>query len=116
MLALFSMGLSGLYCYRVVSPAAAVLALPKALAAAAAPLVGLAGAIGAALGLVAHAPLAFVAGLLGAWASVRHIRQVTAPHDGFERAFGTDWQHKIPPERQEGLLKRRWGWRMPPGQ
>jgi acetyl esterase/lipase len=91
-----------------------VLALPKALAAAAAPLVGLIGAIGAALGLVTHAPLAFVAGLLGAWASIRHIRQVTAPHDGFERAFGTDWQRKVSPERQEGLLKRRWRWRMPP--
>jgi len=39
-------------------------------------------------------------------AHVGYIRRVTAPHDGFAKAFGPDWQAKLPPIA--GLLRRRW--------
>lgn len=112
-LGLTSLALSSLTLYRIRSPAGAALALFKALAAALVPWVGAIGAAGAALGLLAHAPLAVVTGLAGAWASARTVKRVTAPHNGFEIAFGPDWQKKIPLERQRAMLQRRWSWWMP---
>ena len=111
--ALLSAGLSGLYFFKLESPSGMILMLPKVLGAALAPFVGVMGAVGAVLGLLVQAPLAVIAGILGALASARHVQRVTAPHDGFERAFGPDWQRKITPERQKGMLKRRWTWWTP---
>jgi len=113
-LAFLSLGLSGLYRFRVATPFGAILALPKVLASALAPFVGATGVMSAALALCTRSPLAAVAGFLGAWASVRHVLQVTAPHDGFEQAFGPDLQRKIASQRREGILNRRWSCRMPP--
>jgi acetyl esterase/lipase len=112
-LSLCSLALSGLTRYQIRSPAGAALALFKALAAALIPWAGAIGAAGAVLGLLAHAPLAVLAGLAGAWASAKTVKQVTAPHDGFEIAFGPDWKRKIPPERQRAMRRRRWSWWVP---
>ncbi|MEE8392096.1 MAG: alpha/beta hydrolase [Anaerolineae bacterium] len=115
--AFLSVGLSGLYFYKAKSLVGTALMLPKALGAALAPFVGVMGAVGAALGLLAQAPLAVIAGILGASASARHVKQVTAPHGGFEKAFGPDWRHKVmhnlTPEQRKGMLKQRWTWWMP---
>ena len=109
-LAFLSAGLSALYPFQIQSPAGAMLALPKALGAALAPLVGAMGAVGAVLGLVGDAPLATLAGALGAWASARHVRRVTAPHDGFDNAFGPDSECKIHAGPRRGMRQRRWTW------
>jgi acetyl esterase/lipase len=48
-------------------------------------------------------------GLLAGAAVLLHagyIRRVSAPHDGFARAFGPDWQRLLP--AIAGMLRRRW--------
>jgi len=112
LLALLSAGLSALLFVRVRSLAAMALWIPKALAGSTASFLALIGALGAALGLRFRAPLAVASGLLGALLSLRYVRRVSAPHDGFEQAFGPGWQRRIPPP-QAHLLKRRWQWRLP---
>ena len=59
----------------------------------------LSGLVGAGLGWLYRAPIAVAAGLLGALISVIYIALVTVPQAGFERAFGKDWESRIPPER-----------------
>lgn len=71
------------------------------------------GALGAALGWLSHAPIAVVAGVLGAAISAIYVWQVIAPQPGFESAFGEDWQRKIPPEQKSGMLQRRWNLGLP---
>ncbi len=79
-----------------------------------APLVALVGLVSAALGLIVRAPLAVISGAVGAILSVRYVLRVAAPHDDFERAFGVNWQNRIPPEHSSRMLKRRWMWRQIP--
>lgn len=53
-------------------------------------------------------------GLGAAVISWRYIRQVTQPHDGLARAFGRDWQSRVPDSRQAQMLRhRRPWWRLP---
>jgi len=94
--------------YRVRSPAGIVLWIPKVLAQSAAPLVALLGLVGVVLGVLSRAPLAVAAGLLGTLIPVLYVMRVSGSHDGFERAFGADWQQRIPPEPSSGMLRRRW--------
>jgi acetyl esterase/lipase len=51
--------------------------------------------------------------MLGAVAAVRDVRRVTAPHRGFARAFGVEWERAIASEQQTGMLRRRWTWHLP---
>lgn len=69
------------------------------------------GLLGASLGLFSRAPLALLSGLVAALLSARHILQVTAPHPGFEEAFGPDWSDRPP---SKPFPQRRWSWRLPP--
>ena len=71
---------------------------PNLLAGAWSPFLALAGGLGALIGLAHKDRRAVWAGLFGAAVAVRHVVRVTAPHDGFARAFGSDWQSRIPPE------------------
>lgn len=73
----------------------------------------LAGALGAGLGLVSHSPVAVVAGMAGAALSVHYVMRASAPHDGFKRAFGSDWKLRIPAESERRMLQRRWTWQVP---
>lgn len=113
LLALLAAGLSALYSFRVKSVAGLVLWMPKALAGSAAAFVAAMGALGAVLGLRFRAPLAIAAGVLGVLLPVRYVRRVSAPHDGFQQAFGSGWQCTIAPEQRAHMLKRRWVWRLP---
>jgi acetyl esterase/lipase len=113
LLAFIAAGLSVLTLVRVRSLAAVALWLPKALAGSAASFLTLTGALAAALGLLFRAPLAIASGLLGALLSLRYIRQVTAPHDSYEAAFGPGWEARIPPAQRVHMLQRRWLWRLP---
>jgi acetyl esterase/lipase len=88
---------------------------PKLIAGALSPFLALAGALGVLLGAISNAPLAVLSGLVGAGAMARYVRRVTAPHTGFEQAFGPDWEQRIPLERCRRLLPRRWTWKVPSG-
>ncbi len=80
----------------------------KVLATAVAPLIGLVGAGLTLLGLRRRDVLAAGAAALGALAATRYTAQVIAPHDGFERAFGPDWQERLAPTPRAHFLRRRW--------
>jgi acetyl esterase/lipase len=86
---------------------------PKYLATALAAHVVPAGALGALLGLVSRSTLAIISGALGAGLAGNYVRRVAVRHDGFARAFGTDWHTRIPPEVRQVMLQRRWSWRIP---
>jgi len=47
-------------------------------------------------------------GSLGALLSLAYIRKVTRQHDGFERAFGSDWRQRIPQIQRKRLQRFRW--------
>lgn len=51
--------------------------------------------------------LVVLAGLVGTVFSLRHIALVTAPHDAFDRAFGTYWRGEIPMRLRRRLRPRR---------
>ncbi len=80
--------------------------LPKLWAGAWAPFVALAGALVALFSLARGDGPAALAGLFGAWAGTRHTLRVTRrDEDPFERAFGSDWEQRIPPERWTRLAR-----------
>jgi len=51
--------------------------------------------------------LVVLTGLAGSILSLRHIALVTAPHDAFDRAFGTYWRGDIPIRLRKKLRPRR---------
>jgi hypothetical protein len=51
-------------------------------------------------------PVGSIRALVMAW----FIWRVTAPHNGFETAFGADWQQRIPSRLHGNLFKRCWTW------
>ncbi|HET7269726.1 MAG TPA: alpha/beta hydrolase [Rubrobacter sp.] len=85
----------------------------RLLAEAVTPLIALSATVAAALALLARSPVAMLSALLGAVTAVRDVRRVTAPHPGFAQAFGVAWELSIAPERQTGMLQRRWTWHLP---
>ncbi len=78
-----------------------------------APFLVVVGLFGAGLGWLSDAPIAFVAGLVGAAISVVYIALVIVPQPSFDLAFGKDWQHKISPDQASRLLQRRWSIGLP---
>ena len=104
---------SGLFFFRVRSPAGAGLTVPKMLVSQGAAFVAGAGVLIAVLGLVLGAFVAAALGAVAAALSLRYLRRVAARHDGCERAFGADWQRRISLERRGLMLKRRWVGRLP---
>ncbi len=113
LLAFLASGMSLLLFHKNKAPRGFMLWIPKLLAGALAPLLAFAGALGALLGLLANAPLAVLSGLVGAGVMARYVQRVSAPHDGFERAFGPDWKNRLPPDRQKPLLRQRRTWKPP---
>lgn len=116
LLAFLSVAASSLLYVRIghpINPLRGSLWILRLLAEAATPFVALSGAVAAGLGLLMRSPMALLSGALGAVVAARDVRQVTAPHPGFTRAFGADWEQAIAPERQTGMLRRRWTWHLP---
>ena len=140
-LAFTALALSGTFFYRVsadvLGVGAMMLAMPKVIVGALAPFVAVAGAVGAAFGLLAAflerkkyagplqkpdarrlvrlaagAPIIVLAGLVSSIVMISYVQQVAAPSSSFEEAFGAGWQRLIPPE-QKGMLAERWSWAMP---
>lgn len=77
------------------------------------PYTALAGALGVVLGLWSKDLFSIIAGAAGATIAARYMQRTTASHDGFERAFGSDWQREIASKRLLNTLARRWTWRIP---
>ncbi|MHB1413864.1 MAG: alpha/beta hydrolase [Chloroflexota bacterium] len=128
--------------YRVsgvtLGPGAFMVSIPKILGGSLAPVLAVAGATGAALGLsalglerVGHpetargaslagaralglgAPLVVLAGLAAAAMNAVYTRQVLAARGDFAEAFGADWQERIPAQLQGRMLAQRWTWMLP---
>ncbi len=106
----------GLLYYRIRSRAGTAVWTPKMTASAVSPFSAVAGLLAAVLGGLLRAPLTVAAGLFGWAISTRYVQSVTAPHDGFRRAFGDGWQGKMSPDCYERKLDRRWSWRLPQAQ
>ncbi len=112
-LALFVSGMNALLFFRVRSLTGLVLWFPKILAGSVTACVTAMGALAAACGFLSRRRLAAVAGALGALPALRYVLRVAAPHAGFERAFGPEWQRQIAPGQQAYWLRRRWVGRLP---
>jgi acetyl esterase/lipase len=116
LLAFLSVAVSSLLYVRIghpINPMRGTLWILRLLAEAITPFIALSGAVAAALALVARSPMAMLTAMLGTVAAVRDVRRVAAPHPGFARAFGVDWEQSIAPEQQSGMLQRRWSWQLP---
>jgi len=116
-LALLSLGAGGLAYIRVRSRSldpSILLYAGKLFSQTFAPILGLLGAAGGFLGALKRDGLALAGGGLGALLLSGYLRGVSMARAGFGRAFGTGWQHKIPPERAARLSRRRWGLFLPP--
>ena len=112
-IAILSLALGGLPFFRVRSRGSLWLVFPKFLGTALAPYVALTGALGAAIGLMYGSSLAIGAGVVGVVLAADYVRRVSAPHDGFKRAFGPDWMNRITPKSEQRMLRRRWTWWVP---
>lgn len=75
---------------------AALLWLPKVLAGALSPILGLVGALGAVLGLLRRDGKLAGAGILGAGLAARFVRDIPASEGRFAAAFGADWPARLP--------------------
>ena len=115
LLAFLSVAVSSLLYVRIghpINPLRGILWILRLLAEAITPFIALGGAVAAGLGLLARAPVAMLTAMLGAVAAVRDMRQVRAPHPGFEQAFGVEWERAIAPEQQRVMVQRRCGWHL----
>ncbi|MEE8389351.1 MAG: alpha/beta hydrolase [Anaerolineae bacterium] len=80
----------------------------KLMAGALTPFLALAGGLGALIGWMHRDRKVVWAGLFGVAVAARHVVKVTAPHDGFARAFGSDWWWRIPPDLRARMLPERY--------
>jgi acetyl esterase/lipase len=87
--------------------------LVKSMATALTPAVTVLGALAAALGARCRSRFAIITGGLGASVAAYYVTRVTAGHDGLERAFGPDWQQRLPPGADRRMLRRRRSMRLP---
>ncbi len=85
-----------------------LLAMPKWLSGPLAPLLAIAGILGAAWGLIRRDRLAVFAGVASAIFAGSYIRKVTAPHEEFAFAFGPDWEQHLPSHLRWQMRPRRY--------
>ena len=104
---------SGLYSFRIRSPAGGPLTIPKMFVSQGAAFVAGIGALIAVFGLALDSIAAVVLGAVAVALSLRYLLRVAARHDGFERAFGPDWESRISGEHRGSMLARRWVGRLP---
>jgi acetyl esterase/lipase len=81
--------------------------IPKLLAGALSPVLGITGALGALLGLIQRDWKLLGAGILGAGLATKFIADIPNPQDQFTNAFGVDWQARIPASIQASTLASR---------
>jgi acetyl esterase/lipase len=98
---------------RIGSTRTALLALPKLLAGALAPILGALGLVAAVGGVIVRAPLALLAGVFGAWSAASYVWGVVNAAGRFDAAFGPDWHERLPAGVKARFLPARWNWRLP---
>jgi acetyl esterase/lipase len=82
--------------------------LPKLMAGALAPITGLLGGLGTALGLARREGKLMAAGLVAGGLAARFLADVPSSQEQFEVAFGTGWQARLPAHLRPGRLRRGW--------
>lgn len=112
-LTLTSLAFGSLIFFKAKSTAGLPLMLFKVFGAALAPLVGFLGLLGTVLGFLVDSPWIITSGIVGATLNAYHIWLVTAPHDGFEKAFGPDWEDRLKSQQKSRMLSHRWTFWMP---
>ena len=100
--------MSALVFWRLRAPLGFIPWIPKLFAGALSPVWLIFGLLGMGLGVVAGAPLATAGSAIGAACMAWYLWKVTRANLDFEPGFGPDWQRLIAPQREKGLLKRRW--------
>jgi acetyl esterase/lipase len=81
---------------------------PKLPAAALSPVWAIMGLVGAVLGWAYQALWAIPMGVFGAGVMIWYVWRCTRDHQGFEDAFGADWQDQITPDQARPMIKKRW--------
>jgi acetyl esterase/lipase len=88
--------------------AVVLLWLPKLLAGALAPILGLLGALGASLGLARRDGNLAAAGIVAGGFAARFLKDLAPSADQFAAAFGPDWQARLPAYLRPWPLVPRW--------
>jgi len=104
----FSLLMSILLVVNLKSPLGVMVWFPKLAAGALSPIWGVLGAAGTVIGLVYGAFWTLPMGILGASIMVFYGWRCTKEHNGFEEAFGSGWEDKIPPEAVRKMVQKRW--------
>jgi acetyl esterase/lipase len=112
-LAICSALLSAMLLIQLPSPRSWLVFLPRLVASSLSRFNMVSGLTGSLLGLLSGSPLAVLLGGFAAETSRRYVQGVSAPHGGFERAFGKNWQERIPPGLRAHMLRERRGWFLP---
>jgi acetyl esterase/lipase len=102
--------------FRLRQPTSLMFWMIKVLVSAISPILFLAGIFSAISGLLLNSIPALVIGSISALLYLFHIIKITRAPDnfsGFENQFGLHWLNKIPPERKEFFLKKRYVLRLP---
>jgi acetyl esterase/lipase len=102
--------------FRLRQPTSLLFWAIKVFVSAISPLLFLAGVVFAISGLLLNSIPAIVVGGASALLYLFHIIKITRPADsftGFESQFGFQWKNKIPKERKDCFLKRRYVLRLP---
>jgi acetyl esterase/lipase len=90
---------------------AVLLWLPKLMAGALAPLLGLLGGLGTALGLARREGKLMAAGLVAGGLAARFLADIPASREQFKGVFGAEWQARLPAHLRPTRLSR--GWSLP---
>jgi len=83
---------------------------PKLAAGALSPYWAVIGVIGAVFGLVFHALWTVPMGIISAGIMIVYVWRCTRHHDGFEKAFGTNWSDQISSNQARLMVQKRWTW------
>jgi len=88
-------------------PSIVFLWVPKLIAGALSPILGIVGGLGALLGLARQDWKMMGAGMLAAGAATKFVTDIPSSEDGFEQVFGPGWQEQVPESLKPRMLPRR---------
>ena len=83
---------------------------PKLTAGALSPYWAIIGVVGAIIGWISGAYWAVPIGIVGAGIMTLYVWRCARDHDGFDKAFGAEWEDQISPQQAKRMVKRRRSW------